>query len=153
MSLQNLIDNRQLVLMDNVSDEEVRKRFNAGLKFFKESKKLLAWADFDETFIYKNIFEAARKIAEALLLSNGYRVKGKDHHKTVIEAARLIINDPDLAEIFSRFFKMSKNRNKIEYDILVVSRTITEQAINDTEIFIRRVYQIIKKQDSQKELI
>ena len=94
-----------------------------------------------------------RKVAEALLLSNGYRVKGKDHHKIVIEVAKLIINDSSLDEIFSRFFKMSKNRNKIEYDILEISKTINEQAIKDAESFIKKVHQLIKDKDSQRELI
>lgn len=72
-------------------------------------------------------------MCDAVLKLEGYRAVGKDHHKNVIKAIKIILNQPKLDEKFIRLQKMSTNRNKIDYGVFTSSSSELEQAVADGE--------------------
>ena len=156
MSLQELIKQEALKEIKDVSLKQVRKRFVLAKKFFNFAKE--AFQDDDEQHdevIYTNLYDAARILGETFLLLKGYKAALKDHHKIVIQAAKLFINDSELDEVFSRLDRMRKKRNIIDYDIEIpfVSKQIVEQAIDDIQKYIEKVEKIINKEDPQEKLL
>ncbi|MFC1756779.1 hypothetical protein ACFLZC_01305 [Patescibacteria group bacterium] len=125
--------------------DAVRAEFNRGSCFFEDAKKA-ALQKFDTEFVYKNIYDAIRKMCDSVLKSEGYRAKGKDHHKTIIKAVQIILSQPNLNEKFIRLQKMSTNRNKIDYGIFTSSSSDLEQAMTDGE----EIRQVLEKYLSKK---
>lgn len=156
MSLQELINQELLKEIKEVSFKQIRKRFALAIKYFNFSKKSFEQngEEYDEV-IYTNLYNAAKILGETLLLLNGYKAVVKDHHKIVIQASRLLMNNSQMDEVFSRLDQMRKKRNIIDYDIETpfVSRQVIEQSVKDIQIYINKVEEFIEKADPQEKLI
>jgi len=157
MSLQELINQEKLKTIQGVSLEQIKKRFNLAYKFFQLAKKFFQenQEEYNEV-IYTNLYNAARILSEAYLLFNGYKATvGLEHHKTVIQTVKLLMNDAEMEEVFARLDRMRKQRNVIDYDVLTpfVSKQIIEQSIKDIQKYLDKVEQIIEKTNPQKRLI
>jgi uncharacterized protein (UPF0332 family) len=158
MRLQKLINQKSLEEFGEVSIGQIKKRFAGGMAFLDAAKKLLKNKTAEGNWniiVYTNTYNAARRIGEVFLLLNGYRAKINEHHKTVIEASKLIMNNPKMNNMFARLDKMRKNRNKIEYDTetLDVSTSTIEQSIEDVQNFANEVKKAISKKDKQRKLM
>lgn len=159
MNLQQLIDRNFLEEFNDVSIEQIKKRFAHGMTYLNTAINLLANKDDYEqginVIIYTNIYNASRNISESYLFLNGYRAKITDHHKTIIQVSKLIMNDPKMDSVFIRLDRMRKNRNKIEYDTETfdVSESTIKQAIEDVQKFADKAEREIEKKDEQQKLI
>jgi hypothetical protein len=157
MSLTELINQEKLKTIQGVSLEQIRKRFSLAYKFFQLAKKFFPenQEEYNEV-IYTNLYNAARILSEAYLLFNGYKAAaGLEHHKIVIQAVKLLMNDKQMEAIFSRLDRMRKQRNVIDYDVLTpfVSKQIIEQSIEDIQKYLDKVEHYLEKANPQKRLI
>lgn len=157
MTLQALLDQGLLQGMDLVSIEQVKKRFESALnylaiaqKIFKEKRE----TDVLNHVIYTNLYSSIRLMGEVFLLLHGYKATINQHHKTVIQATKILMNDHGMEEIFSRLDRMRKNRNSLDYDldILDVSDEAIKQAIKDAQRLSEKIQEHIDRQDKQKKL-
>ena len=111
----------------------------------------------DESFnrvVYTNLYNVVRILGETLLLLNGFKATIDQHHKTVILASKLLMNDEKMETVFARLDRMRKNRNTIDYDLdaLDVSAQTIKQAMTDTEQFASKVELLISKKEGQHKL-
>ncbi len=157
MSIQKLLEQELLKTIHGISAQQISKRFAKAVAFLHVAKSTFESDIKDEhlnNVIYTKIYDAVRKIGEVFLLLKGYKAKGKDYHKTVIRASRLLMNDDRMDIIFTRLDKMRKNRHEIEYDdSLDATKQDLEQAFKDAQKFANKVESLIDGKDSQKKLI
>lgn len=143
MNLQELIREGLLKEIDDMSISQIIKKFERGISYLNFAKKNLI--DSNENYnlnIYTNIYNATRIIGEAFLLLNGYKATIKDHHKTVIQASELIMNDETMNNVFRSLDRMRKNRNKIDYETEVLD--ISEQALQESIENVQKLADKIK---------
>lgn len=155
MNIPQFINEDLLQNFGAVSIQQIRKRFEDGTFYLETAKDIFATIKRRNKIVYTNIYNAVRIIGEAFLLLNGYRAKIKDHHKTVIAISKLLMNDPVMDLVFSRFDKMRKVRNAIDYDVETpdISDVNIEQAIKDTTILADKVLGAINKRDNRQKLL
>ena len=140
--------------------EEFDKPISAVEKRLEDGKQRLLFAktsftkDVNEDFldaIYISIYDAVRFVGEAFLLLNGYRAKLKDHHKTVINVTRELMEDEeDMKNVLKRLNKMRKKRHELDYDFDAygASRVAISKAMEDAEKFVSKVSKALVKKKS-----
>lgn len=158
MNLQQLIENKLLKNFSGASIQQIRKRFELGIAYLTTAKNNFGQDKKDKNrnkIVYTNIYDSIRIIGESFLLLNGYKATLQYHHKTVLAAAKLLMNNEELDLMFMRFDKMRKMRHSIDYDIddIDVSDANIIQAIKDTELLVSRVNAAINQKDTQQNLL
>lgn len=152
MSLQDLINDKKILKIDNVTIKEVRAIFNKAVRFFNSAKKGLQ-LDLDDLVCYSNAYDATRIAGEAVLLLKGYRVrKGEGFHIRIFDAVKEVING-ELGNVLIRIERRRSKRHRIQYGSFDISRKELIEAIKDAEVFIKKIEKIIKKEESQKSLL
>lgn len=156
MILQKLIDEGKLEKF-SISVNEIKKRFEKGktrLSFAKQNFNQKTPDSFYDA-IFTGIYDAARLVAEAFILLNGYRARLKDHHKTVMTTTiELMKNEKDMEFILRRLNKMRMKRNIVDYnleDYDISAKSIT-QALEDVEKFSEKISKYIEKKDPQQRI-
>lgn len=156
MNLEELINQEKLKTIKGISILQIRKRINLAKKYFGFAKKCFEYnpEEYGEV-IYTNLYNAARVLSETALLIYGYKAALIDHHKVVIQAAKLLINDNRLGEVFDRLDKMRKERHNIDYDIHTpfISKQINDQSIKDIQKYIDKLEELVNKNDPQKKFL
>ena len=157
MSLKHLLEQNLLKKIDPVSIGQIRKRFGSAMAYFSAARSLFDAPGTDESFnrvVYTNLYNVVRILGETLLLLNGFKATIDQHHKTVILASKLLMNDEKMETVFARLDRMRKNRNTIDYDLdaLDVSAQTIKQAMTDTEQFASKVELLISKKEGQHKL-
>lgn len=143
----NLQDKKYFSKFPNPTDSQVKQKFNLGLSYLKTAKYLFEQRGIlsDENtnkIIYDNIYDAAKSIGEAALLSAGHRAqKGEGYHTRVFEGSKLILNNSDFDGLFSRIDRMRRTRHKIDYGISTpdISDAGITAAIKDIQQFADEV--------------
>ncbi len=155
MIINNLIKENLLQKIDNISFKQIEGRFTIALSFLNSAKIDLKKKNKDNIVIYNNIYNSIRIMGETFLLLNGYRALVKNHHKTVIEAMRKIMNIKDMDFLFDRLDRMRKNRNKLDYDIdsFDISRETLKNMLLDADVLAKKIKDFIEKSSPQEKLI
>jgi uncharacterized protein (UPF0332 family) len=93
----------------------------------------------DEEWAYTIAYHAMLRAGRALLLAHGYRAKGKDQHKTVVEFTTAKLG-PEFSRLATRFNRMRMKRHAIIYDAEEgVSRTEAEKSLRSAEAFVAEI--------------
>lgn len=132
MSYQDLV-NKNLIISYVASREQILKELRLAERDIRVAKKTLE-QDYDWAFAiaYNAVLQAAR----ALIFSKGYRPRGTDQHKTVLEFMRMALGR-EYEEKVGFLDKMRVKRHKIMYDEPdLVSKSEAKFAIKIAEEFV-----------------
>jgi uncharacterized protein (UPF0332 family) len=91
-------------------------------------------------------YNAALQAARALMLSQGYRPRGADQHRTVVRFVKSILGE-DYARESALFDQMRRKRNRLIYETVgLVSRQEAEQALEFAKSVVDEVSRLITGQ-------
>ena len=92
------------------------------------------------------------RAGRALMFSMGYRPKGKDQHKTVVDFCAEILGD-DFRSLTERFNRMRIKRHDFIYEPeRPIPRTEAEKSLESAEKFVKEIMGKIQKANPQKKL-
>ncbi len=99
--------------------------------------------------IEKGKFRAGR----AFMFSSGYRPRGKDQHKTVVEFCSESLGE-DFQHLTTRFNRMRLKRHDFIYDPeRPIPRTEAVKSLESAEQFVQEIIRRIEKMNPQEKLI
>lgn len=97
----------------------------------------------DEEWAYTISYHAMLRAGRALMLSIGYRPKGKDQHKTVVEFCSNVLGE-DYRLLMNKFHRMRQKRHKFVYEFdSPISKTEADQSIKDAKKLVDAIYEKI----------
>ena len=106
----------------------------------------------DEEWSYTISYHAMLRAGRALMFSMGYRPKGKDQHKTVVDFCAEILGD-DFRNLTERFNRMRIKRHDFIYEPeRPIPRTEAEKSLESAEKFVKEIMGKIQKANPQKKL-
>lgn len=106
----------------------------------------------DEEWSYTISYHAMLRAGRALMFSMGYRPKGKDQHKTVVDFCAEILGD-DFRSLTERFNRMRIKRHDFIYEPeRPIPRTEAEKSLESAEKFVKEIMGKIQKANPQKKL-
>lgn len=98
----------------------------------------------DEEWAYTIAYHAMLRAARALLLSHGYRAKGKDQHKTVVEFSAAVLGT-EFSRLAIRFNRMRAKRHGFIYESeKTVTRTEAEKSLKSAQEFVDEIARRMK---------
>jgi len=102
----------------------------------------------DEEWAYTISYHAMLRAGRALMLSLGYRPKGKDQHKTVVEFCSKVLGE-EYRMLINKFHRMRQKRHKFVYELdSPISKSEADQSIKNAKKLIDAIYEIIKGKES-----
>ena len=106
----------------------------------------------DEEWAYAIAYNAMLRAGRALMFSLGFRPKGKDQHKTVVDFCTGVLGQ-EYKNLTVRFNRMRIKRHDFIYDPeRPISKTEAGQSIENAEKFVLEIAARIKKGSSQAKL-
>lgn len=129
--------------------DQVGKFLTRSLKDLKTAKANLK---IDEEWTYTIAYHAMLRAGRALLLSEGFRSKGKDQHKTIILAAKESLGDK-FGVLLNDFDRMRRKRHEFIYESLKpIPMGEAEAALTTAEELVRKIITIIQDKSPQSKL-
>lgn len=108
--------------------------------------------EIDEEWAYTISYHAMLRAGRALMFSMGYRPKGKNQHKTVVDFCEEILGE-DFKNLTERFNRMRIKRHDFIYEPeRPISRTEVKKSLENAEKFVREIIDKIQKANPQKKL-
>ncbi|MDD4996516.1 MAG: HEPN domain-containing protein [Syntrophales bacterium] len=109
--------------------------------------------DIDEEWTYAIAYHAMLRAGRALMFASGYRPKGKDQHKTVVEFSAEMLGG-EFKNLVNRFNRMRIKRHDFIYDTeKPIPRTEAVHSLESAEQFVKEITARIQGTASQKKLI
>lgn len=94
--------------------------------------------EIDEEWAYTIAYHAMLRAGRALMFSKGYRPKGKDQHKTVVDFCKEILGE-DFKNLTERFNRMRIKRHDFIYEPeRPIPITEVEKSLESAEKFVKR---------------
>jgi len=98
----------------------------------------------DDEWAYTIAYHAMLRAGRALLLSFGYRAKGKDQHKTVVQFSATVLG-PEFSQLTIRFNQMRTKRHAFIYEAeKPISRTEAEKSVRSAQEFVDEIANRVK---------
>lgn len=79
-------------------------------------------------------YNAGLALCNLLIRYNNYRVKGSDHHKTSINAAKILMNDKNLDDYFDLLDRVRRKRNNMTYNQVNLSTEMEFKNLHENTI-------------------
>ena len=93
----------------------------------------------DEEWAYAIAYHAMLRAGRALMFASGYRPRGKDQHKTVVEFCAEILGK-DFQDLTGRFNRMRAKRHDFIYEPeRPIPKTEATQSLESAERFVRGI--------------
>ena len=109
--------------------------------------------DIDEEWTYTIAYHAMLRAGRALIFASGYRPKGKDQHKTVVEFSAEILGG-EFKHLVNRFNRMRIKRHDFIYDTeKPIPRTEAIHSLESAEQFVLEIASRIERTTPQKKMI
>lgn len=106
----------------------------------------------DEEWAYTISYHAMLRAGRALMFSLGYRPKGKNQHKTVVDFCAEILGE-DFKNLTERFNRMRIKRHDFIYEPeRPISKTEVTKSLESAEKFVKEIMDRIQKANPQKKL-
>lgn len=148
MSLKRL-ESYGLIEKVKFSDKQIISNINRAKKDLITAK---ANIKIDEEWSYTISYHAMLRAGRALMFFIGYRPKGKDQHKTVVDFCAEILGD-DFRNLTERFNRMRIKRHDFIYEPeRPIPRTEAEKSLESAERFVKEIMDKIQKANPQKKL-
>ena len=107
----------------------------------------------DEEWAYTIAYHAMLRAGRALMFAFGYRPRGKDQHKTVVEFCSESLGK-DFQHLTTRFNRMRLKRRDFIYEPeRPIPKTEALKSLESAELFVQEIIQRIEKMNPQKRLI
>lgn len=107
----------------------------------------------DEEWSYTIAYHAMLRAGRAFMFASGYRPRGKDQHKTVVEFCSDSLGK-DFQHLTTRFNRMRIKRHHFIYEPeRPIPRTEAEKSLESAEQFVQEIIKKIGKKNIQKRLI
>jgi len=104
----------------------------------------------DEEWSYTIAYHGMLRAGRALIMALGYRAKGKDQHRTVIQFTSRVLGS-QFKDLIIRFDRMRRKRHDFIYEAnSPIPKRETKQAISDAEALVRKILLFVKEKDPQK---
>ncbi len=106
----------------------------------------------DEEWAYTIAYHAMLRAGRAFMFASGYRPRGKDQHKTVVEFCSESLG-MDFQHLTTRFNRMRLKRHDFIYDPeRPISKTEALRSLGSAEQFVKEIIQRIQEMNPQKPL-
>ena len=107
----------------------------------------------DEEWAYTIAYHAMLRAGRAFMFASGYRPRGKDQHKTVVEFCSESLGI-DFQHLTTRFNRMRLKRHDFIYDPeRPIPKTEAVKSLESAEQFVQEITRRIEKLNPQKRLI
>jgi uncharacterized protein (UPF0332 family) len=104
----------------------------------------------DEEWSYTIAYHAVLRAGRALMMSFGYRPRGRDQHTTVVRFTSIVFGD-QLKDLIRNFDRMRRKRHDFIYEPdRPISRQEAEQSIKDADELVKQIWLVVKKKDPKK---
>lgn len=133
----------------NFSDKQIVSNIKRAQKDLVTAKATLT---IDEEWAYTISYHAMLRAGRALMFSLGYRPKGKDQHKTVVDFCSEILGE-DFKNLTNRFNRMRVKRHDFIYEPeRPIPKTEAVKSLESAEKFVKEITDKIRKTNPQKKL-
>ena len=148
VSLKRL-EAQRLIEKIHFSDKQIISNITRAQKDLVTAKANL---EIDEEWAYTISYHAMLRAGRALMFSLGYRPKGKDQHKTVVDFSSEILGE-DFKNLTNRFNRMRIKRHDFIYEPeRPIPKTEAIKSLESAEKFVKEIIDKIKKTNPQKNL-
>jgi len=104
----------------------------------------------DEEWAYTIAYHAMLRAGRALMFAFGYRPKGKDPHRAVVEFCKAILGD-EFQQLTARFNRMRVKRHDFIYEPeRPIPKTEAAKSIESAEEFVKQITHTIKESSRQQ---
>jgi uncharacterized protein (UPF0332 family) len=136
--------------------KKIKINFKQAYNYLLRSKKDLSTSranlNIDEEWAHTIAYHAVLRAGMALMMSFGYRPKGKDQHKTIVQFTDIVFRKK-VKELIGKFDRMRRKRHNFIYEPdKPIPRQEAEEALKDSEELIRQIWLVVKERDPQKRL-
>lgn len=148
MSLKRL-ETRGLIEKVSFSDKQVASNIKRASKDLVTAK---ANIEIDEEWAYAIAYHAMLRAGRALMFSLGYRPKGKDQHKTVVDFCAEMLGE-EFKNLTDRFNRMRIKRHDFIYEPeRPIPLTEITKSLESAEKFVKEIKEKIQKANPQRKL-
>ena len=120
----------------NFSDAQITSNLNRAQRDLRTAKANLK---IDEEWAYTIAYHAMIRAGRALMFACGYRPRGKDQHKTVVEFCAGVLGK-DFQDLTARFNRMRAKRHDFIYEPeRPIPKTEAIQSLESAERFVREI--------------
>ncbi len=107
----------------------------------------------DEEWSYAIAYHAVLRAGRALMMSFGYRPRGRDQHTTVVRFTSIVFGD-QFKDLIRNFDRMRRKRHDFIYEPdRPIPRQESEQSIRDAEALVKQIWLFINEKDPQIEML
>ncbi|NOR22344.1 MAG: HEPN domain-containing protein [Candidatus Aminicenantes bacterium] len=104
----------------------------------------------DREWSYAISYHAVLRAGRALMMSFGYRPRGRDQHTTVVRFASIVFGDK-FKGLVRNFDRMRRKRHDFIYEPdRPISRQEAEQSIKDAEALVKQIWLVVNEKDPRK---
>jgi uncharacterized protein (UPF0332 family) len=147
VSLKRL-ESQGLIERISYSDKQIIANINRASKDIATAK---ATVKIDEGWAFAISYHAMLRAGRALMFSMGYRPKGKDQHKTVVDFCAEILGE-GFKNLTDRFNRMRIKRHDFIYEPeRPIPRTEAEKSIESARSFLKEITDRIEKASPQRD--
>lgn len=134
----------------------IKVNFKQIYNFLFRSRKDLQTAKvnltIDEEWSYAIAYHAVLRAGRALMMSFGYRPRGKDQHSTVVRFTSIVFG-AQFNDLIRKFDRMRRKRHDFIYNPdRPIPRQESEHSIKDAEALVKQIWFFVKEKDPQKGL-
>lgn len=148
MSLKSL-ESQGLIEKISFSDKQIVSNIQRASKDLITAK---ATIKIDEEWAYTISYHAMLRAGRALMFSLGYRPKGKNQHKAVVDFCAEMFRK-DFKNLTERFNRMRIKRHDFIYEPeRPISKTEVTKSLDSAEKFVKEIMDRIQKANPQKKL-
>jgi uncharacterized protein (UPF0332 family) len=134
----------------NFSAGQIKSNLNRAQRDLRTAKANL---EIDEEWAYTIAYHAMLRAGRAFMFASGYRPRGKDQHKTVVEFCSESLGI-DFQYLTTRFNRMRLKRHDFIYEPeRPIPRTEAVKSLESAEQFVQEITRRIEKLNPQKRLI
>jgi uncharacterized protein (UPF0332 family) len=145
-----LLEAQRLIEKAKFSDRQIASNLNRAQRDLRTDKANLK---IDQEWAYTIAYHAMLRAGRAFMFASGYRPRGKDQHKTVVEFCSERLGR-DFQHLTTRFNRMRQKRHDFIYDPeRPIPKIEAVKSLESAEQFVKEIVLRIEKMSSQKRLI
>jgi uncharacterized protein (UPF0332 family) len=134
----------------SLSAGQIKSNLNRAQRDLRTAKANLK---IDEEWAYTIAYHAMLRAGRAFMFASGYRPRGKDQHKTVVEFCSESLGK-DFQHLTARFNRMRLKRHDFIYNPeRPIPKTEALKSLESAEQFVQEITRRIEKMGPQKPLI
>src|SRR3990172_8292438 len=148
MTLKRL-ESQGLIEKVTFSDKQITSNIKRAQKDLITAKATL---EIDEEWSYTISYHAMLRAGRALMFSSGYRPKGKNQHKTVVDFCSEILGE-NFRDLTTRFNRKRVKRHDFIYEPeRPIPKTEAIKSLESAGKFVKEIMEKIQKSSPQKKL-